>query len=65
MEAGDVIKCGNVSIALVISDDGKLKKIWLPEFKVCPNTWRGNSEGEVLFNLQDIFRDLATEEYKK
>ena len=65
MEAGDVIKCGNVSLALVISDDGKLKKIWLPEFNAWPNTCRDDSEGEVLFNLQDIFRDLATEEYKK
>ena len=65
MEAGDVIKCGNISLALVIRDDGKLKKIWLPEFDVCPNTWSDDFEDEVLFNLQDIFRDLATEEYKK
>ena len=44
MEAGDVIKCGNVSLALVISDNGKLKKIWLPEFAVYPREFHGVSE---------------------
>ena len=62
MEAGDVIKCGNISLALVIEHDGKLIKVWLPEFGTAslPDP---RESAEVLFNLQDIFRDLATEEY--